>query len=158
MLAFFKGLTPAQWNQEIYTNSHSQYSGWKVRDVLAHFIAAEKGFHALIQNVMNGGQGAGAEVDIDAYNARTVDEMRGLDADMLLGQFAMVRERTAALVEALRLDQLALRGRHPNLGESALDEMIRAIYHHNSLHLRDVHQALKSSGAGPTDTERLPLL
>lgn len=142
--AYFNGLTPEQWNRELYASG----ANWKVRDVLAHFIAAERGFHELIQNVMNGGPGAGSEINIDDYNAHTVGEMAGLDPQVMLAQFAMVRERTAALVDALSPEQLKQRGRHPNLGESALDEMVRAIYHHNSLHLRDIRQVLKTPGSG----------
>lgn len=154
VLAFFKGLSPDQWDQNIYSSG----SVWTARDILAHFIAAEKGFHDLIQNVMNGGPGAGADIDVDAYNAATVRELRGQPVDVMLAQFAMVRERSAALVSALRPDQLTLRGRHPNLGESALDEMVRAIYHHNSLHLRDVRHALRASRRAKPGAEGTPAL
>jgi hypothetical protein len=100
---------------------------------------------------MAGGAGAEPGLDVDSYNAVTVDELRGQEVEVLLGQMAMVRERSAALVSGLTPDQLARRGRHPALGEATLDEMARVIYHHNSLHLRDVRAALKplaSPGAG----------
>ena len=152
-LAFFKTLTPAQWEWKIYPGNGPQEGGgqpiWTAKEVLAHFVAAEKGFHALVQDVMNGGSGAEPGLDVDTYNAITVNELRGQEVDVLLGQMAMVRERSAALVAGLSPEQLARRGRHPALGESTLDEMVRVIYHHNSLHLRDVRQALKP--LGPTD-------
>jgi hypothetical protein len=84
------------------------------------------------------------EFDINAYNHQAVRALREKDITILLGQFAMVRERTVAMVRAFLPEQLERRGRHPYLGEVSLDEMIRAIYHHNSLHIRDVRRALRS--------------
>lgn len=145
---FFAHLTPAQWERPVYHDGVM----WCARDVLAHFIAAEQGFQELIQNVSNGGQGASEDFEIDAFNKRSVAALEGQDAPVLLGQFAMVRERTAAIVSALRSEQLTKRGRHPYLGVTSLDEMIRAIYHHNTLHLRDVRRAL-AAGAEEAGAE-----
>ena len=141
--AFFQGLAPEQWDQPVY----GEEGVWRVRDILAHFVAAEQGFLALIEDVAAGGSGAPEGYSIDEYNQRTVKELQQQDVLVLLGQFAMVRERTVALVSPLRLAQLENRGRHPFLGTASLGEMIRAIYHHNSLHLRDARRALRAAGA-----------
>lgn len=143
---FFARLTPAHWERPVY---HNDGAMWCVRDVLAHFIAAEQSFQELIQNVSDDGQGASEDFEIDAFNKRSIAALVGQDAPVLLGQFAMVRERTAAIVNALRSEQLTKRGRHPYLGVTSLDEMIRAIYHHNSLHLRDVRRALAAAAEQP---------
>lgn len=144
VLAFFQGLSAGQWDQQVY----GEEGIWQVRDILAHFIAAEQGFHELIQDVAAGGAGAPEGYSIDAYNRRTVKELQQVEPLVLLGQYAMVRERTAALVKELRLAQLENTGRHPFLGQVALNDMIRAVYHHNSLHLRDVKRALRAGGSG----------
>ena len=135
----FRSYSPEQWQSLVYTSG----GPWQVRDVLAHFIAAEKGFQQLIENVSAGGPGAWIDFEIDEYNRRTVAELRGLEPLILLGQFAMLRERTAALVGALAPEQLDRRGRHPFIGEAPLGDIIRAIYHHNSLHMRDVRKVLR---------------
>lgn len=163
-LAFFKQLTPEQWLCRIYPTpvagaadeaaADAAADGWRVRDVLAHFIGAEQGFQQLIQNVAADGADVddtlppGVDFDIHAYNAHTVREMRQQDLEVLLGQFAMVRERTAALVQGLDPADLDHKGHHPTLGVAPLDDMIRAIYHHNNLHLRDARLALKQRGVG----------
>jgi hypothetical protein len=139
VIAFFQALPPAAWDLELYHDG----GAWQVRDVLAHFIAAERGMQDLVEDVAAGGAGAGEDFNIDAYNRRTVSALRGQEPAVLLSQFAMVRERTAAITAALRPEQLENAGHHPYVGRSTLDEIIRAIYHHNSLHLRDLRAALR---------------
>lgn len=142
--AFFCGLPAAAWDQEVY----SENQRWLIRDLLAHFIAAEKGFQQLIENVRAGGSGVGLDFDVDEYNQRTVAELGGLEPGILIGQYAMVRERTAALVGGLSPEQLAYIGRHPAAGTLTLSAMVRIIYHHNNQHLRDIRRVLKASVAG----------
>ncbi len=138
VMDFFQKLPEELWRQELYSSG----GVWRLRELLAHFIAAEQGFIALIQNVAGGGSGVEADFDIDAYNERTVESLRAVEPDVLLGQYAMVRERTAAVVSELRAEQLTIRGRHPYLGETDLEAMIKLIYNHNTLHLRDARRAL----------------
>lgn len=142
VLAFFGSLSIPEWQRTVY----GEEGPWQARDVLAHFCAAEQGFQQLLQDVAAGGGGVQPGFDINTYNRQSVDAMREQEPTILLGQFAMVRERTVALVNGFLPEQLARRGRHPFLGEVSLEEMIRAIYHHNSLHLRDVRRAQRSPG------------
>lgn len=142
-LGYLRSLERSAWGKELYGSN----GRWRLRELLAHLIAAEQGFLELIQNVAGGGAGVSEDFDVDAYNHRTVAAYQDLEVDMLLGQFAMVRERTAAVVGGLHDEQLEQRGRHPHLGDASLDEMIRLIYHHNNLHLRDVRHALRSEAA-----------
>lgn len=145
VIAFFQALPPAAWDLELYHDGAT----WQVRDVLAHFIAAEQGLQELVEDVAAGGPGAGEDFNVDAYNQSTVSALRSQEPAVLLSQFAMVRERTAALTGALRPDQLENVGRHPYVGRASLDEIIRAIYHHNSLHLRDLRAALRDRQERP---------
>ena len=144
VVQYLKSLTAEQWDRDVYTDGHV----WRVRDLLAHFIAAEQGFQQLIQNVAAGGPGAGVDFDLNEYNHRTVSELRHNEADVLLGQYAMVRERTVAMVRELEIKHMEMTGQHPAIGQAPLEDMIRAIYHHNSLHLRDVRRALRSNPGG----------
>jgi hypothetical protein len=147
VLAFFKTLTPAQWEQQVYAPGYESVKAWCVLDILAHFVAAEQGFHLLIDNIAAAGQGASPDFDIDAYNQRTVGELTQVEPDVQISQYAAVRERTEAIVRGLSHDQLNHIGRHPALGEASLTEIIRLIYNHNKLHLRDVRSALRSGSA-----------
>jgi hypothetical protein len=151
VLAYFQRLTPLQWQQNVYdvVQEETALGRWRVHEILAHFIASERGFQDLIQNVASGGAGAGEGFDIDEYNRGVRREAQSSEAQVLLGQYAMVRERTVALALALTGAQLRRVGRHPFLGEVTVEAMLRNIYHHNSLHLRDVRAALRRAPETP---------
>jgi hypothetical protein len=96
----------------------------------------------LVENVAGGGPGAPEGFEIDAYNARKVAELADEPVELLLEQFGQQRARMTALVAGLEAGKLECRGRHPFLGIVPLSEIIRLVYRHNQLHLRDVKRVL----------------
>lgn len=136
-VAFFEGLTPEQLRLRIYTEG----SGWCVDQILAHFVAAEQGFVLLVEDIQAGGAGSPEDFDIDAYNERTVAALSGGALDDLLAQFRHIRQRSVTLVAGLLPADLERRGRHPFLGEASLADIVKLIYRHNQIHLRDVRKA-----------------
>ena len=72
MVAFFSALTDAQWGQTVYTEG----AEWRVRDVLAHFISAEKSFLRLFQDIQNGGPGVSEDFSVDRFNQAQVAKMQ----------------------------------------------------------------------------------
>ncbi len=144
MKAFFAALSPADWQRSVYTDGVT----WQVRDVLAHFVASERGFLALLKNVLAGEGGASPDFSIDAYNQTQVRALSDRVPEALLVDYVRAREETAAWVAALRPEDLAARGRHPFLGETTLEEMIKMIYRHNQIHYRDLRRLLGGRGEG----------
>ncbi len=139
MQAFFASLSPAEWQQQVYTDG----AVWRVRDVLAHFVASERGFLRLLQDVLDGGAGASPDFSIDSYNQEQVAALQTRQPDDLLQDYAQVRARTIAWVAARTPEELQQRGRHPFLGETTLAEMIKMIYRHNQIHYRDLRKLLR---------------
>ncbi len=137
-LAFFAALQPEQWQVEIYADG----ALWTVRNVLAHFVTAERGFLALFQSVWTGGEGAAEDFSIDRYNAAQQEKTRHLSPAELLAQFRDVRADLTAWVAALTEADLLKEGRHPFLGQTTLAEMIKMVYLHNHIHLRDLRKRL----------------
>jgi hypothetical protein len=141
-LAFFRNLSAAQWEQIIYSREqpNEEGDGWRARDLLAHFVVVEENFARLIANVAEGGPGAPPDFDIESFNQSTVAEAGLLPTAVLLQNFGEARQQTVRLVASLTVDDLAKVGRHPFLGQIALGEMIKLIYRHNQLHLRDLRR------------------
>ena len=134
MTAFFTELSDADWNQTVYTEGET----WTVRNVLVHFVTAEQGFLKLFPSIVAGGEGASVDFDIDRYNARQQEKGQALTPQELLVQFQDVREKMATWVETLNEADLAKEGRHPFLGETTVEEMIKLVYRHNQIHYRDI--------------------
>jgi hypothetical protein len=136
-LAFFRLLTPEQWDLTIYTEG----SEWAVRDVLAHFVAAESGMARLVENILSGGAGTPDDFNLNAYNERKVAGLKGVSTEDLLAQFAALREKSASLALRLNDEDLLKTGRHPWLGVATIAEIMKMMYRHNQIHLRDIRRS-----------------
>ena len=136
--AFFAVLTAKQWAVPVYTDGEP----WTPRSILAHLVTAERGFLKLFEAIRQGGAGVAEDFSIDRYNASQQEKTKGLSPADLLGQYAAVRAEMAAYVATLSDADLASRGRHPAMGMSTLAEMVKMLYLHNNMHLRDIRLAL----------------
>lgn len=139
-LEFFRGLAPEQWRAVMY----SEGSVWTVREVLAHFVSAESGMTRLVESILAGGPGSPEDFDLNAYNERKVASLKDASTDELLGQFTLLREKSAALAASLNPDDLTKTGRHPWLGMADIADILKMMYRHNQIHLRDIRRAINS--------------
>jgi hypothetical protein len=135
-IAFFQDLASEHWEMTLYSDG----SQWTVRQVLAHFLSSELSFHRLIDNVAGGGQGAPEGFDINAYNEKEVAKIAEISITELLEKWAAARRQTVELVNRLTDSDLTRQGRHPFLGIVSLEDMIKLIYRHNQIHLRDIRR------------------
>jgi hypothetical protein len=138
---FFRSLTPEQLEQTLYSDG----SQWKVGRLIAHFVSTEAGIAALIESILAGGSGVPDNFDIDAFNERQVDRLGTLSTPELVEQFDRFRQQTIALVEGMSESDLKKAGRHPFLGVTPVEEMIKLLYRHTQIHQRDVRRL---GGAG----------
>jgi len=142
--AYFGALTGNQWRQVVY----SEDAEWKVRDILAHFVSVEKSILKLFEDIRAGGEGASEDFSIDRFNVSQVSKLADTSPADLLVQFKEARAGTIAWVSGLSESDLQKMGRHPFLGVTALGEMIKMVYRHNQIHLRDMrHVSALSGGA-----------
>jgi len=142
--AYFAALTGDQWEQVVYTEG----AEWKVRDVLAHFVSVEKSILKLFENIRSGGGGASEDFSVDRFNVSQVSKLADTSPADLLVQFKEARAGMIAWVSDLSESDLQKTGRHPFLGVTALGEMIKMVYRHNQIHLRDMrHVSVLSRGA-----------
>lgn len=132
--AYFAALTPEQWQSDVYTEGET----WNIRNVLVHFVTAERAFVKLFSQIRDGGPGASEDFDIDRYNASQQAKTRELSPAELLEQFRQVRAEMTALVASFTPEDLEKQGRHPFLGLTSLADMIKMVYRHNQIHFRDM--------------------
>ena len=87
-IAFFETLSPEQWQSDVYTEAET----WAVRNVLAHYVTAEKGFLTVFSGIRGGGPGVRDDFDIDRYNASQQRKTMQLSPADLLAEFSAVRQ------------------------------------------------------------------
>jgi len=134
--AYFAALTGDQWPQVVY----SEGAEWKVRDVLAHFVSVEKSILKLFESIYSGGGGASEDFSIDRFNAGEVTKLAEMSPADLLAQYKEARAGMIAWVAGLSESDLQKTGRHPFLGVTSLGEMIKMVYRHNQIHLREMRR------------------
>lgn len=144
-LAFFRALTPEGWQAQVYTEG----TQWSVRQVLCHFVSAERAIARYGRDILSGGEGAPEDFVIDEFNEREVAAMAGATHEDLIAQFEQARQATIAMVAAMSEDDLAREGRHPWFGWDRIDKFLKLVYRHNMIHQRDVRRALE--GGQPAD-------
>ena len=77
--AYFEALSAADWDQQIYQTG----SEWRVREILAHFISAERTYQKYLGEVLGGGAGAPESMDIDEFNESEVPAIQGTPAELI---------------------------------------------------------------------------
>lgn len=153
---YFESLSEADWEQQVYSTG----PGWQVRQILAHFISAERAYQKYIADVLAGGAGAPRDLDIDAFNEVETPRLSNVPVKDLLAQYRQARAETLRMTENLDEADLTRLGYHPWFGEKELSWYLKLLYRHNTMHLQDVRKAIEPGGAlSPSDarsTERNP--
>lgn len=141
-LEFFRSLSPADWEKQVYTEG----ARWQLRQVLAHFVSSEIALVLLVKDILAGGPGSPEDLNLDEYNERRVNKLGGVSIEDLLARFADGRRQTIELVAQMRAPDLQRTGRHPFLGIASLEDIIKMIYRHNQIHLREIRKIISTPG------------
>lgn len=135
---FFKAIPESGWDLQVY----SEGGQWSICQILAHFVVTEASIQKLIKNILDGGEGASPDFDINRYNESHVNRLEGTLPPELLQQFMELRHQTAQMVTQINPDDLKRSGRHPFLGIASIEEIIKLMYRHNQIHQRDIRKRI----------------
>ncbi len=145
VVEYLGALRPADWEHPVYTTG----GRWRVREVLCHFVSAEKIFAFYGRQILNGGEGAPVGFKIDEFNETQVGGMAEREPSDLIREFVERRADTVSLVEGMQDGDFERIGRHPWFGLVPLGDMLKLIYRHNTIHLRDVRKAIETGQPVP---------
>lgn len=138
-LAFFRAISPEKWEAQLYTDG----AQWTIRQAFEHLCISEHGMKRLCEQIVfEGGKGAAKDFNIDEYNKSKTDRFAQMTRDELLALYDQSRQQSAALARALTDEQLALRGNHPAMGDSSVQDILKMLYLHNTMHMKDAKKAL----------------
>jgi hypothetical protein len=136
---FFLRLNDSDWSRVIYNTD----SEWTLLHVLKHFVSVEQAFQWLIQDVLDGGTGAPKDFEIDEFNEAEVGRFIEYQPVEMIQTFQKLRRDSISLAGILSADDLEKRGNHPYFGNTTIKKILKLLYTHNSLHMRDVRRALR---------------
>ena len=115
---------------------------WRVRDILAHLVASEPGMVANARGMIAGSGGVPADFRLDDWNARQVAKRAGLSREELLAELAENRRKTIEFLGGVSDDDLDRRGRHADLTEMSVEELLQTMMRHEQGHIAEVERAL----------------
>ena len=133
---FFEAMPTVDWDLQVYSDGGQ----WRIRQILAHFVATEASLQKLVKNILDGGEGTPLDFDLNRFNESRVSRLEDTSPSELLSQFYALRQQTAQLVAGIDPDELQRTGRHPFLGVASLEEIIKLMYRHNQIHQRDIRK------------------
>jgi hypothetical protein len=143
--AFFESLSQSDWDQQVYTTG----SSWRVRQILAHFISAERAYQQAIQDVLKGGRGTPENLDINRFNETETPQLSKQPLPVLLETLRNTRVETLKLTGTLDETDLRRSANHPWFGEKEVVWYLKLLYRHQSMHLYDVKKALETRAPVP---------
>lgn len=135
---FFLQLEENDWTVQIYSDDDV----WTAHQILAHFVSIERSFQWLIDNILSGGPGTPKEFDLDRFNKEQVSTLQDLSRQELLAAFQTERAATLSQTSRYHPDDLLKEGNHPYFGQSSVEDLLRLLYRHNKLHIREIRRTL----------------
>jgi len=136
---FFEKLSPDDWQKQVYSDG----AACKEQDMFTHVVGTEQTLPRLFQEIISGDGGVGDEFDLDYYNESKVVNAGEISPQVLLNTFAERRKETVKFVTDLSEEDLLMIGSHPFLGNAEISEMVKLMYIHVQLHIRDVRNVIK---------------
>jgi hypothetical protein len=133
---FLQTLGEDTWQAEIYTDGEV----WKVHQILAHFVSVERAFQWLTADIVSGGRGTPNDFDLDRFNHEQVAQLQESSRAELIEAFKSERAATMGQVSIYSADDLAKIGNHPWFGQVSVSKLLKLLYRHNQLHLRDIRR------------------
>jgi hypothetical protein len=141
-IAFFRAISDDQWDNPIYTDG----AQWDLRQILCHFVDAEKWLRVIVEDIMTGGEGSPEGFDVDLHNAEHVGKMTDWHPEALINAFFNSRQATLELLRKATEADLKRTGRHPAMGIKSLESIAQLIYLHNKAHQRDIQRVINLAG------------
>ncbi len=116
---------------------HPAEGEWCINEILGHLLEAERrGFAGRIQQIVEQPGRRLATWD----QAQVAQDRRDCERDgyELYQELETMREEGVRLVEALRPDQLALSGDHPDVGDLRVMDVLHEWLHHDRNHAKQL--------------------
>lgn len=135
---FFLDLPEHDLERVIYAGGDE----WNVKQILMHIVSTEDHIYYLLQNIYQGGTGVPQKFDIDTFNQAQIKAMEFSSVEELTASFLEKRKKITEFVGKLGMTDLKKEGRHPFLGNAPIEEIIKLLYRHDQLHVRDVKRAI----------------
>jgi uncharacterized damage-inducible protein DinB len=141
LLRMVDSLTPDEWK-------HMTYEGWTSKDTFGHLATIQERQRAQVECAISGTPW-NPEDDVNAYNARKVEERKDWSNDQHRREFENEQKATLALLDRLKDDDLQRTYQHPTRGTVTVESVFVQIATHTRNHAKDI-EASRITGTTPS--------
>ncbi len=115
---------------------------WRVREVLCHLVASEPGMVANARGMIGGSGGVPPDFRLHDWNARQVAKRAAMTRAELLAELDNNRRDTLEFLDSIADSDLDARGRHADLSEMSVEQLLQTTVRHEQAHIAEVEAAL----------------
>lgn len=115
---------------------------WSVRDIVAHLVASEPAMVANARGFITGSGGVRPDFRLHEWNERQVAKRAGMNGQELMAELRKNRQATIEFLESVSEEDLDRRGRHADLTEMSVEELMRTLMSHEQTHVAEIDRAL----------------
>jgi uncharacterized protein (TIGR03083 family) len=138
VLTLVEGLSEADFSRPTVND------GWSVQDEIAHLASIEARIRLMLTTVLGGGAWSADRAELDAFNARCVEERRTWTPDAVVAELRRTGQETASLFERLTAEQLDQQWDHPIFGPMTVERTAGIIARHLRSHAEELRAALQA--------------
>jgi DinB superfamily len=138
LLHMIDSLSTNDWEQ-------TTYEGWSSKDTFAHLASIQERQRAQVQAALDSAPWNPPE-DVNAYNARKVEERRGWNTDQVRAEYEREQASTLAVLDRIREEDLQRTFQHPTRGTLTVESVFVQVATHTRNHAHDI-VAVRSGSA-----------
>ncbi len=116
--------------------------GFTVIELLRHIQNSERGMTANLKLIIDGGEGASREFDLQRYNHVSNDKMKDMTLSDIKENMRKYREKTLTLLQSVKEESWGKEGRHPSQGIYTVKKHFEIISWHQYHHLKGIKEKL----------------
>jgi hypothetical protein len=141
-IEFFSSLPEGIWEMVVYSDEGM----WKTHEALCHIAQMEAYYLHLLKGIKRGEDVLGSDFDLDRFNLESVSLVRNMGPDQMLDLFKQRRGETCSwLTNHLTHDDLELPDRHPLVGGSNMESIIKMLNIHVLSHQSEIQSLIRST-------------
>lgn len=119
------------------------YSGWTIKEVLAHIAGWDEAAVASVSSLIQGGTPDVVAIDgADVYNAQSVAKRKALSLDETFADWEKERENLIATLSAVPDNQLSDDINFPWGGDGSVADIGLGLAGHENYHIQDIKEKI----------------
>lgn len=127
-----------RWQTPVY----SEGAAWNVQQLALHLSISNRGQLNQVVGIAEGREVVPADFDLERFNRRSVEKGADKSIEEVRGALETIYQETLAWLDNASDEALDRKGRHASMHILSVEEILRHIAEHETIHANDIAQIL----------------